>query len=267
MRRAESQIRALFNRRLVDIFPPPGPDRRDSFFAETLPSTESNARLYVSVAAQGRSSKVAMLRVYLALLGAALKWHSLLKKKGEALTPADPYMTLLGYYNSLRELGRARRLIEDEIRNRLAGYSNRKRVGETEGLFDDRQIDYEPVELTSRVSTADVADAKRRLALLFIDKGRVDVAIATNMISVGLDITRLTGADGGVWSAEDQRGIHPGHQPGRARSGPARSGRDDLQRARAAGPVALREVRGVPQELVPQRGSDQRHAFLAARAR
>ena len=191
VRRAESQIRALFNRRLVDIFPPPGPDRRDSFFAKTLRFTESNARLYVGVAAQGRSPKVAMLRVYLALLGAALKWHSRLKKKGEALTPADPYMTLLGYYNSLRELGGARRLIEDEIRNRLVGYSNRKRVGEAEGLFDDRQIGYEPVELTSRVSTADVADAKRRLALLFSDKSRVDVAIATNMISVGLDITRL----------------------------------------------------------------------------
>ena len=107
------------------------------------------------------------------------------------MSPADPYMTLLGYYNSLRELGGARRLIEDEIRNRLVGYSNRKRVGETEGLFDDRQISYEPVELTSRVSTSDVADAKRRLALLFSDKSRVDVAIATNMISVGLDITRL----------------------------------------------------------------------------
>jgi hypothetical protein len=191
VRRAESQIRALFNRRLVDIFPPPGPDRRDSFFAETLPSTESNARLYVGVAAQGRSPKVAMLRVYLALLGAALKWHSRLKKKGEPLSPADPYMTLLGYFNSLRELGGARRLIEDEIRNRLVGYSSRKRVGEAEGLFDDRQIDYEPVELTSRVNTSDIADAKRRLALLFSDKSRVDVAIATNMISVGLDITRL----------------------------------------------------------------------------
>ena len=71
VRRAESQIRALFNRRMVDIFPPPGPDRRDSFFAWTLPSSESNARLYVGVAAQGRSPKVAMLRVYLALLGAA----------------------------------------------------------------------------------------------------------------------------------------------------------------------------------------------------
>ena len=63
-----------------------------------------------------------MLRVYLVLLGAGEKWHSQLKKRGEKLNVADPYMTLLGYFNSLRELGGARRLIEDEVRNRLAGY-------------------------------------------------------------------------------------------------------------------------------------------------
>ncbi len=191
VRRAETQIRALFNRRMVDIFPPPGPDRRDSFFARTVPSSQSNARLYVGVAAQGRSPKVAMLRVYLALLGASQKSYSRLRKDQGKPDSVDPYMTLVGYYNSLRELGGARRLIEDEIRNRLAGYSSRKRVGETEGMFDDRQIGYEPVELTSRVTTAEVAEARCRLAVPFADKTRVDVAIATNMISVGIDITRL----------------------------------------------------------------------------
>jgi hypothetical protein len=191
VRRAEKQIRALFNRRLVDIFPPPGPDRRDSFFAKTLRPTESNARLYVGIAAQGRSPKVAMLRVYLALLGASQKGYALLKGAGQTPNPVDPYMTLIGYFNSLRELGGARRIVEDEIRNRLADYSRRKRVAETEGLFEDRKIGYEPVELTSRVNTSQVADAKRRLDLEFTEKGCVDVAIATNMISVGLDITRL----------------------------------------------------------------------------
>jgi hypothetical protein len=100
-------------------------------------------------------------------------------------------MTLLGYFNSLRELGGSRRIVEDEVRTRLAGYASRKRIGETEGLFAEREIAYEVVELTSRVSTDKVAEAKRRLALRFTEKERVDVAIATNMISVGLDITRL----------------------------------------------------------------------------
>jgi hypothetical protein len=194
VRRADSQIQALFNRSQVDIFPPPGPDRRDSFFARTLAPEEgrgeTNPRLYVGVAAQGRSPKVAMLRVYLALLGAGEKWYERLRQDGSE-NPADPYMTLVGYFNALRELGGARRLIEDEVRSRLAGYGSRKRIGETEGLFTDREIDYEPVELTSRVDTSKVSEAKRKLGLLFTDKNSADVAIATNMISVGLDITRL----------------------------------------------------------------------------
>jgi len=190
VRRADSQIRALFNRRMVDIFPPPGPDRRDSFFAEVHPPSKSNARLYVGVAAQGRSHKVVMLYTYLVLLGAAQKAYLALAKKGEP-NPADPFMTLLGYFNSLRELGGARRIVEDEIRTKLSGYANRRRVGEAEGLFANRKIAYEVVELTSRVSTDKVAEAKRRLAQAFSEKDRVDVAIATNMISVGLDIVRL----------------------------------------------------------------------------
>ncbi len=190
VRRAETQIRALFNHRMVDIFPPPGPDRKNSFFAETHPPKRSHARMYLGVAAQGRSPKVVMLRVYLALLATAEKWQTA-GGKPDPSNPADPYMTLLGYFNSLRELGGARRLIEDEVRNRTAGYGNRKRVGETDGLFADREIAYEIVELTSRVPTNKVSEAKRRLARPFNEKDRVDVAIATNMISVGLDIVRL----------------------------------------------------------------------------
>jgi len=34
--------------------------------------------------------------------------------------PADPYMTALCYFNALRELGGARRIVEDEVRDRRA---------------------------------------------------------------------------------------------------------------------------------------------------
>jgi hypothetical protein len=188
VRRADSQIRAIFNRRHVDVFPPPGPDRRDSFFAITKSPAESPARMYLGIAAQGRSPKRVMLSVYTALLSAAQKAYG---RKKDADNAADPYMTLLGYFNSLRELGGGRRLIEDEVSNRTAGYGVRKRVGEDKGLFQDRRIAFDVVELTSRVSTDKVAEAKRRLAQPFNSPDRVDVAIATNIISVGLDITRL----------------------------------------------------------------------------
>lgn len=191
VRRADAQVRALFARPQVEVFPSPGPDRRDSFFAHTVPSSEKNARLYVGVAAQGRSPKVVLLRTYLPLLAAAQRLYAGAGGDGNASNPVDPYMTLVGYFNSLRELGGSRRIVEDEIGARLSSYGRRLRVGETAGLFADRRIDYEVVELTSREPTNRVADAKRRLALPFREKGRVDVALATNMISVGLDISRL----------------------------------------------------------------------------
>jgi hypothetical protein len=191
VRRAEKQIQALFNRRIVEIFPPPGPDLRDSFFAKTESISQSNARCYVGIAAQGRSLKVVLLRIYLALMGAAQKAYVAEKGNRNKNNPADPYMTLLGYFNSLRELGGSRRIIEDEVRTRLSAYGKRKRENETESLFADRKIDYDVVELTSRVSTDKVAEAKHKLDQPFFEKDRVDIAIATNMISVGLDITRL----------------------------------------------------------------------------
>ena len=106
--------------------------------------------------------------------------------------PADPYMTVLGYFNSLRELGGARRILEEEVQNTLKGYGARKRIGEEPGLFRDRKTFSEVVELTSRVPTDKVAEARRRLEAPFHEiEQRVDCAIATNMISVGLDIPRL----------------------------------------------------------------------------
>ncbi len=191
VRRAESQIQSLFNHSQVDVFPPPGPDRRDSFFAKTHSVQDSNARMYVGIAAQGRSPKVVMLRVYLALLSAAKKAYLEAGGPKNASNPADSYMTLLGYFNSLRELGGARRLIEDEVRTQLTNRSLRRRVGEASGSFVDRTIAYEAIELTSRITTSKVSEAKRRLEQTFDKDDHVDIAIATNMISVGLDITRL----------------------------------------------------------------------------
>jgi len=191
VRRATTQIRALFGRTAVEVFPPPGPDRRDSFFAQTLPSNQSNARQYVGIAAQGRSPKVIFLRSVLALMASAQKAHDAAGGKRNKANPADPYMTMLGYFNSLRELGGCRRILEDEVQTKLVDRSRRCRVGETEGLFADRKKFSAVVELTSRVGTDMVADAKRRLARAHDEEDHVDTAIATNMISVGLDITRL----------------------------------------------------------------------------
>ena len=191
VRRAQDQIQALFGRSLTQIFPPPGPDRRHSFFAETVPASKAPARLYVGVAAQGRNPKVVMRKVWLALMGAAELAYREAGGHENANNPADPYMTVLGYFNSLRELGGARRILEEEVRTTVSRYGDRRRIGDPRPLFRDRRTFSEVVELTSRVSTAGVAAARRRLEQGFDKPDRVDCAIATNMISVGLDIPRL----------------------------------------------------------------------------
>jgi len=88
-------------------------------------------------------------------------------------------------------LGGARRILEEQVQNTIKSYGMRKRIGEDRGLFHDRRTFSEVLELTSRVTTDKVAEARRRLEAPFYERDRVDCAIATNMISVGLDIQRL----------------------------------------------------------------------------
>jgi len=189
VRRADTQIKALFDRQATQVFPAPGPDRRDSFFAITEPPEQSPARWYVGLAAQGKGPKLIFLRALTTLLAAGMA------AQGEAGVAADPYMTAVCYFNALRELGGARRIVEDEVRTRLREYgSKRRRLDPADAPFADRRLRAEDsiIELTSRVSTDQVAVAKAALeqACDGVAIG-VDVALATNMISVGLDITRL----------------------------------------------------------------------------
>jgi len=187
VRRANEQVKALFDRGSSEIFPPPGLDRRDSFFAQTIPITDDDpGRRYVGIAAPGRGPKLIFLRALTSVMGAA--------SAHDANDPdeADPYMSALCYFNALRELGGARRIVEDEVRSHLSGYGDgRRRAEPSDQIYVDRALPYIE-ELTSRVSTDDVAKTKKRLDETYRDSNEpIDVALATNMISVGLDITRL----------------------------------------------------------------------------
>lgn len=184
VRRADSQIRNLFGRDRTAIFPPPGVNRDDSFFARG--DKETPSRLYLGIASPGRGPKLVFLRTLQTLLSG-----SQALSKADKNDPADPYLTALCYFNALRELGGARRIVDDEVRAHLTNYGTSRVRGEPAGTpFSDRKL-REIQELTSRYSTDQVAEARARLGLATKDKNGVDVALATNMISVGLDIGRL----------------------------------------------------------------------------
>ena len=187
VRRAREQIRALFGRSAMSLFPPPGIDASETFFAKL--DTKSPGRLYVGVAASGRPLKAILLRTYVALLAAGQKQWDPMRSEDQL---ADAYMTLAGYFNSLRELGGMRRLVEDDVRTRAAAIEERVTF-EHKGPhpWGNTRPVHMPVELTSREKAGAIKDAKDRLNKSHASKEHVDVLLASNMISVGVDIDRL----------------------------------------------------------------------------
>jgi hypothetical protein len=187
LRRAREQIRALFGRGDTALFPPPGVDPGETYFAKV--QRDAPGRLYVGVAASGRSMKAILLRSYSMLLSGAQK-HFV--PKGAPDQPADPYMTLVGYFNSIRELGGMRRLAEDDVKRRTAKFDERVPM-DHRGAHPwgrARTISL-PFELTSRIKAGPLKETKDRLGNPFVSPEHVDVLLASNMISVGVDIDRL----------------------------------------------------------------------------
>jgi hypothetical protein len=179
IRKAKDQIHDLFLR-TVNIFPPQGLDVEDNFFSrQRPPGATTPGRRYIGICANGRRMKAALIRVYVAHLAAA---QVLFDKYGPA---ADPWMTLVGYFNSMSELGGMRRLVEDDVSSRLYKMDRR-------GLGKRKKPILE--ELTSRKSSAVIPEVLSKLELSFGGAGEarpLDVLLATNMISVGVDVKRL----------------------------------------------------------------------------
>ncbi len=187
IRRAADQTYALFHRK-VEVFPPQGIDVADSFFSRRRkPSEETPGRLYLGLCAPGKRMKAALIRAYTAAMAAAQSLHE------ECGEDADPWMTAIGYFGSMRELGGMRRLVEDEVQSRLLRMDRR-------GLRTRRISPATLEELTSRRSSTDIPKILDRLEVKFpprgvpLPKGKpkpLDVVLATNMVSVGVDVQRL----------------------------------------------------------------------------
>ncbi len=197
VRKATEQVNNVFMRR-VAVFPPHGLDISDNFFSIQRSIDLMPGRRYLGVCSPGSSRPAMLIRVYTAFLTAA---QELFDRFGQA---ADPYLTTVGYFNSLRELGGMRRLAEDDVQTR--SYRVQMSLVDRPGLAQRSVSNIR--ELTSRVSSRDIPKYLDQLEIKFKAEfdsalGRyvtrwaegevrsIDVVLATNMLSVGVDVNRL----------------------------------------------------------------------------
>lgn len=169
----------------VRLVPPPGLSVADSFFATDDESAP--ARSFVAVCATGAGLFAhAQMRVMASLAHAA----SALEQSGGDI---DPYWTNVVFFGSLRDLGQAKALISTDLRGyawrlvRATGIrSGTVRAGKPRAAIRNLT----DVELTS-ASSSDATAALERLARRRGEPGVVDLALATSVIEVGVDVERL----------------------------------------------------------------------------
>ncbi len=176
IRRAAEQIRALYAGGSFQ-FPPPGLDARDSYFAVEASRETKGTRRYLGLLTGGTSQATLMIRAY----AAAMQGANDLPGADEV---RDAYWTMLGYFNSLRVLGGARLQVADDVQDRMRVIAENPDSARL--LSDDRLV-----EMTSRIPSSDIPRNLDRMAEDVSSQDCVDVVLATNMISVGVDVDRL----------------------------------------------------------------------------
>lgn len=173
VRQADSQVQALFERRLAS-FPPSAINVDDRFFARTSESHQLECskagRLYIGISAPGKGAQTPIVRIWAALLQKA--WE---RRNAGADDKLDTFWTLVGYFNALRELAGALALYRQDIPQRLQEWDNA------------RELFYRPMELSSRASSLDLPAMLEKLGNPWSE----DAVLATSMFGTGVDVNRL----------------------------------------------------------------------------
>ena len=188
IRRAKEQCSVLYNRDVVQ-FPAPGLDASDSFFAREAEISYEEmtfGRMYVGIMPSGKTKAMTEIRAIAALLQEAYVMDLPDKVK-------DKLWTLTVYFNSLKDLGKASTLVDDDVKDFMIRMGNRVFLPR-----DKRRLIVGADELTSRVTTTELNETldkleKREYSMDNINARQYasNILLATNMISVGIDVARL----------------------------------------------------------------------------
>lgn len=213
IKNAKKQIQTLFAREM-SIFPPPGIRYDDSYFAKTVPLEEKPGRLYAGYLAPLLSRQRSLEPLAGTLLFAPIK---LFKDKEEYL---DRWWTQVVYHGSLKGVGNSRTLyqsgviswlnkmtvenLKNDIEEGYPGFEKSKNFNTIDDYqkIEDREVKavvdkYLPVRdlnikiLTSNQSAEENARIFDLLTREKDDIDAIDAVLATNMISTGLDVSRL----------------------------------------------------------------------------
>jgi hypothetical protein len=191
---AYEQINGLYARSKCSIFPPPGLDADDSFFARQSREPDgslSPGRMYLGVMAPGYlSMQTAQARVFATLL----QWPSVNENWSDE--ERDPWWTLLCFFNSLRELGSAATLLLADTREYLRVIATRHGFDMSK-QFRKRLF---PTELTSRIPSHQIPEVLKQLGYKYktfegekdYSNAPIDACLASNIIEVGIDVPRLS---------------------------------------------------------------------------
>ena len=187
IRRAKEQCSALYNRE-VSQFPHPGLDAEDSFFArESIINYDHKiyGRKYVGLMPSGKTKAMMEVRSIAALM----------QEINTMDLPddiKDKFWTLTVYFNSLKDLGKCSTLVDDDVKDFI------KRTAYRLGSAKDARMIARADELTSRVNTTQLNETLDKLEKLCYSKENIEnkrypsnILLATNMISVGIDVARL----------------------------------------------------------------------------
>lgn len=179
VRQAETQVQSLFDRRLVQ-FPPSVITADERFFAtdtEIHPlDNRRSGRLYVAICAPGKGAQTPIVRIWSALLQSAQDIY-----RNDPNAAIDPFWTLVGYFNAMRELAGALSLYRQDIPQRLDSIA-----GGNQRLLDESKR----LELSSRASSQNLPALLSKLDIEL--PNAQDSVFATSMFGTGVDINRLS---------------------------------------------------------------------------
>lgn len=187
IRNSEEQIKSLYARQ-SNIFPTQIKDITNSYFAEEGNEKQKATRMYIGAISTNISPVTLLIRVYAAVFYAT----RYLKEKGYSDEVVDSFWTEVGYFNSIRELGGAVVQIRNDVKDR---YKYLCKVKFKDIMpYEVMRKNYldEMIEITSRnTGKQQIDEILHKLEIKYPQKGTKDYVLATNMISVGIDIDRL----------------------------------------------------------------------------